>query len=92
MSLEGFAMFHLSVEIESHCLFCPYEQTSQFIEAMYRAGHGSWEQLEDYCSRLKWFREVTNGCSDWVEQRLPKLAGIPGHHVNVERASIKLAA
>jgi len=83
-------MFHLSVEIELRCPFCPYEQTSQFIEAMYRSGHGSWEQLEDYCSRLKRFREANNGCSDWVKQRLSKLVGIPKHHVNVERASIKL--
>ena len=85
-------MFNLSSEIESRCPFCPYEQTPQFIEVMYRSGHGSWEQLEDYCSRLKRFREATNGCSDWVKQRLSKLAGIPRHHVNVERGNIELAA
>ena len=85
-------MFHLSVETESRCQFCPYEETSQFIEAMYRSGHGNWEQLEDYCSRLKRFREATDGSSDWVKQRLSKLVGIPEHHVNAERASMKLAA
>jgi hypothetical protein len=58
---------------------------------MYRAGYGNWE-LEDYCFRLKRFRVATNGCSDWVRQRLSKLVGIPEHHVNEERANIKLAA
>ena len=84
-------MFHLSVEIESRCQFCPYEQTSQVIEAMYRSGHGSWEQLEDYCCRLKRYREATKGCSEWVKQRLSKLVHIPGHHVNLERATATIS-
>ena len=77
-------MFHILEEVESRCSFCPYRQTPQFIEVMYRWGHGTWEQLEDYCSRLKRFREATHGCSDWVKQRLAKLVGIPDHHVNVD--------
>jgi hypothetical protein len=77
-------MFHLSEEIESPCPFCPYQQTPQFIELMYRLRHGTWEELEDYCSRLKQFREATDGCSEWVKQRLSKLVSIPDHQVNVE--------
>jgi hypothetical protein len=77
-------MFHLSEEIESCCPFCLYQQTPQFIEVMYRSGHGTWEQLEDYCSRLKRFREATHECSEWVKQQLSKLVGIPDYHVNLE--------
>jgi hypothetical protein len=84
-------MFHLPAEIESSCPFCPYEQTPQFIEMMYRSGHGTWEQLEDYCSRLKRFRDATSGCSEWVKQWLSKLVGIPEHHVNIERTNIEVA-
>jgi hypothetical protein len=93
LELSGdIAMFHLSVEIESHCPFCPYEQTSQFIEAMYRSGHGTWEQLEDYCSRLKRFRDAIGGCPEWVKQSLSKAVGVPEHHVNRERTTIELTA
>ena len=84
-------MFYLSAEIESRCPYCPYEQAAQFIEEMYRAGHGSWEELEEYCSRLRSFRQATDGCSEWVKQRLSGLVGIPVHHVNIERADIALA-
>lgn len=85
-------MFYLSAEIESRCMYCPYEQSAQFIEAMYRAGHGSWEELEEYCLRLGRFREASYGCSEWVKQRLAGLAGIPAQHVNIERADLALAA
>lgn len=75
------AMFRLSEEIESRCPFCSYRQAPQFIEFMYRWGHGTWEQLEDYCSRLKQFRAATHGCDEWVKERLSKLVGIPDHHL-----------
>jgi len=77
-------MFCLSEKIESCCPFCPYEQTPQFIEMMYRRGYGTWEQLEEYCLRLKRFRRATHGCSEWVRERLSALIGVPAHHVNAE--------
>jgi hypothetical protein len=76
-------MFQLSAEIESGCPFCPFEQAPRFIEAMYRSGRGSWEQLEEYCSRLTRFRDSTEGCSEWVRHRMSRLVGVPEYHVNV---------
>ena len=38
----------LSREVEASCPHCPYGETGQFIEAMYRNGRGTWEQLEEY--------------------------------------------
>jgi hypothetical protein len=80
-------MFSLSESVESGCPFCPYEQTSQFIEVMYRRGYGTWEQLEEYCFRLKRFRQATDGSSEWVRERFSKLIGIPTHHANAEARS-----
>lgn len=73
--------FSLREEVEASCPHCPYEETGQFIETLYRAGHGTWEQLEDYCERLKKFREVTEGCSEWVRETLARIGKIPKHHV-----------
>lgn len=73
--------FSLPREVEASCPHCPYEATDQFIEALYRAGRGTWEQLEDYCERLKKFREVTEGYTEWVRETLARIGKIPEHHV-----------
>src|SRR5690242_5114184 len=80
--LEEQIVFSLPKEVESSCPHCPVKESAQFIEHMYRQRAGSWLQLEDYCSRLKSFREATQDCSDWLRQTLAKIAGIPDHHVN----------
>ena len=74
--------FSLPKEVEASCPHCPYKETDQFIETLYRAGRGTWEELEDYCERLKKFHEVTEGCSEWVRQTLARIGRIPEHHAN----------
>jgi hypothetical protein len=75
-------LFSLPKEVEQSCPHCPVNETAQFVEHMYRAGNGTWEQLEDYCQRLKKFQHVTNDCTQWVKEPLAKLVGVPGHHVS----------
>ena len=74
-------MFHLAKDVEESCPHCPFTETGQFIEHMYRAGHGTWEQLEEYVGRLKAYRDAVIGCCSWVKITLAKLGRIPEHHV-----------
>lgn len=76
--------FTLSKDVEDSCPHCPYRETPQFIETMYRCGHGTWDQLEEYCDRLKRFQAACKGMAFWVRFTMSKFVGVPEHHLDRE--------
>jgi hypothetical protein len=72
---------HLEPVKEFACGACPVLETEAFIEAAYRAGYASWEELEHYTACLKQYQKVTRGVADnWVKFALAEIARIPVHH------------
>lgn len=73
-------MFQVAKHAEDSCPHCPYEQPAQYVEHMYRQGHGTWDQLEEYTRRLHIYREAVQGCCSWVRAIVAKLLSIPEQH------------